>query len=110
MAHEKAAPGDRVEMTFRVRLRRPVAEALTAWAVREEKNLVTLVVEILEGAVPKGMSLVAVLERTGLAAALLGVLCGMRGCWPETVGCGALVLVCTVLAAVGSSRQRTRGA
>jgi hypothetical protein len=35
-----------------------------------------------------------------LAAALVGVLCGMRGWWPETVGCGALVLVCDALAAV----------
>jgi predicted HicB family RNase H-like nuclease len=54
VAHEKAAPGDRVEMTFRVRLRRPVAEALTAWAVREETNLAALVAEILEAAVTKG--------------------------------------------------------
>jgi predicted HicB family RNase H-like nuclease len=53
VAYEKAAP-DRVEMTFRVRLRRPVAEALTAWAVREETNLVSLVAEILEAAVTKG--------------------------------------------------------
>lgn len=51
VAHEKAAPGDRVEMVFRVRLRKPVAEALTAWAVREETNLVALVAEILEAAV-----------------------------------------------------------
>ena len=50
VAHEKATPGDRVEMVFRVRLRKPVAEALTARAVREEKNLVTLVAEILEAA------------------------------------------------------------
>lgn len=54
VAHEKTAPGDRVEMTFRVRLPKPVAEALTARAVREEKNLVTLVVEILEAAAGKG--------------------------------------------------------
>lgn len=54
VAHEKAALGDRVEMRFRVRLRRPVAEALTAWAVREETNLVNLVAEILEAAVTKG--------------------------------------------------------
>jgi hypothetical protein len=54
VAHEKAAPGDRVEMVFRVRLRRPVAEALAAWAVREETNLVNLVTEILEAAVSKG--------------------------------------------------------
>jgi hypothetical protein len=48
VAHEKAAPGDRVEI--RVRLRKPVAEALTARAVREEKNLSALVAEILEAA------------------------------------------------------------
>ena len=35
----------------RVRLRKPVAEALTARAVREEKNLAALVAEILEAAV-----------------------------------------------------------
>jgi hypothetical protein len=53
VAHEKAAPGDQVEMVFRVRLPKPVAEALTARAVREEKNLVTLVAEILEAAAGK---------------------------------------------------------
>jgi predicted HicB family RNase H-like nuclease len=52
VAHEKAAPGDRVEI--RVRLRKPVAEALTARAVREEKNLSALVAEILEAAATKG--------------------------------------------------------
>ena len=41
-------PGDRVEI--RVRLRKSVAEALTARAVREEKNLSALVAEILEAA------------------------------------------------------------
>jgi predicted HicB family RNase H-like nuclease len=41
-------------MTFRVRLRRPVAEALAAWAVREGTNLAALVAEILEVAVTKG--------------------------------------------------------
>jgi hypothetical protein len=46
------------------------------------------------------LSLVTVLEQLGLAAALVGILCGMRGWWPETVGCGTLVIVCTVLAAV----------
>jgi len=51
VAHEKTTPGDRVEMTFKVRLRRPVAEALTAWAVREETYLAALVAEILESAV-----------------------------------------------------------
>ena len=50
----KPQPPKRVEMVFRVRLRRPVAEALTAWAVREETNLVNLVTEILEAAVSKG--------------------------------------------------------
>jgi hypothetical protein len=45
-------------------------------------------------------SLVTVIEQLGLAAALAGVLCGVRGWWPETVGCGALVFVCTVLVAV----------
>ena len=52
VAHEKTAPGDRVEI--RVRLRKPVAEALTARAVREEKNLSALVAEILEAAATKG--------------------------------------------------------
>ena len=41
-------------MVFRVRLPKPVAEALTARAVREEKNLVTLVAEILEAAARTG--------------------------------------------------------
>jgi len=50
VAHEKDAPGDRVELVFRVRLPKRVAEALTARAVRAEKNLVTLVTEILEAA------------------------------------------------------------
>jgi predicted HicB family RNase H-like nuclease len=54
VAHEKPAPGDRVEI--RVRLRKPVAEALTARAVREEKNLSALVAEILEAAVSKGQA------------------------------------------------------
>jgi predicted HicB family RNase H-like nuclease len=54
VAHEKVAPGDQVEMTFRVRLRRPMAEALAALAVREETNLAALVAEILQAAVTKG--------------------------------------------------------
>jgi len=53
ISHEKAVAGDRVEMVFRVRLPKSVAEALTAWAVREETNLVALVAEILEAAVMK---------------------------------------------------------
>jgi hypothetical protein len=53
VAHEKPAPGDRVDMVFRLRLSKPVAEALTARAVREEKNLTALVTEILEAAASK---------------------------------------------------------
>jgi predicted HicB family RNase H-like nuclease len=41
-------------MTFRVRLRRPMAEALAALAVREKTNLAALVAEILQAAVTKG--------------------------------------------------------
>jgi hypothetical protein len=48
VAHERPAAGDRVEMVFRVRLSKSIAEALTARAVREEKNLTALVAEILE--------------------------------------------------------------
>jgi predicted HicB family RNase H-like nuclease len=40
-------------MVFRLRLSKPVAEALTARAVREEKNLTALVAEILEAAASK---------------------------------------------------------
>ena len=52
IAHEEAAPGpgDRVRMTFRVVLGRQDAEALAARAIREEKNIGTLVTEILESA------------------------------------------------------------
>jgi hypothetical protein len=52
IAHEEVAPGpgDKVRMTFRVVLARPVAEALAAQAIREEKNIGTLVTEILEAA------------------------------------------------------------
>jgi hypothetical protein len=49
------------------------------------------------------VSLAALIEHTGFAAALVGGLCGMRGRWPEVVGCGALVIVCSVLAAVGET-------
>lgn len=41
-------------MTFRVVLGRADAEALAARAVREEKNLETLVTELLEAAATKG--------------------------------------------------------
>ena len=50
IAHEEAAPGGKVHMTFRVLLSRTQAEALAAQAIREEKNLVALVTEILEAA------------------------------------------------------------
>jgi hypothetical protein len=50
IAHEEEAPGDKVRMTFRVVLPRQVAEALAARAIREEKNIVALVTEILEAA------------------------------------------------------------
>ena len=41
-------------MTFRVLLPRAAAEALTARAIREEKNLGVLVEEILEDAAVRG--------------------------------------------------------
>ena len=41
---------DKVRMTFRVVLGRQDAEALAARAIREEKNIGTLVTEILEAA------------------------------------------------------------
>jgi hypothetical protein len=43
-------------MTFRVVLRRSDAEALAARAIREEKNIGTVVTEILEGAARQGGS------------------------------------------------------
>jgi hypothetical protein len=48
------APGDKVRMTFRVVLSRQDAETLAARAIQEEKNLETLVGEILEAAARKG--------------------------------------------------------
>ena len=53
IAHEDEAPGGKVRMTFRVMLAREQAEALAARAIREEKNLDTLVAEILEAAASK---------------------------------------------------------
>jgi len=53
IAHEEEAPGGKVRMTFRVVLPRQVAEALVARAIREEKNIGTLVTEILEVAAAK---------------------------------------------------------
>jgi len=47
-------PGDRVRMTFRVGAARSVAETLVARAIRDEKNIGTLVTEILEAAAKKG--------------------------------------------------------
>lgn len=54
IAHEESAPGDKVRMTFRVILGRQQAEALAARAIREEKNIVALVAEILEAAGAEG--------------------------------------------------------
>jgi hypothetical protein len=48
IAKAEVAPGDKVWLTFRVPLPRPVAEALVARAIREERNIGTLVTEILE--------------------------------------------------------------
>jgi hypothetical protein len=54
IAHVEEAPGGKVRMTFRVLLTRQQAEALAARAIQEEKNLETLVGEILEAAARKG--------------------------------------------------------
>ena len=53
VAHEEEAPGGKVRMTFRVMLPRQAAEALVARAIRGEKNIGTLVTEILEAAAKK---------------------------------------------------------
>jgi len=50
IAHEDEAPGGKVRMTFRVVLSRQQAEVLAAMAIRAEKNIGTLVTEILEAA------------------------------------------------------------
>jgi hypothetical protein len=50
IAHEETLAGDKVRMTFRVVLARAHAEALAARAIHEEKNIGTLVAEILEAA------------------------------------------------------------
>jgi hypothetical protein len=50
IAHEEAVGSDKVRMTFRVILGRQQAEALAARAIREEKNIGTLVTEILDAA------------------------------------------------------------
>ena len=54
IAHEETVGGDKVRMTFRVILGRQQAEALAARAIQEEKNIGTLVTEILEAAATKG--------------------------------------------------------
>jgi predicted HicB family RNase H-like nuclease len=54
IAHEEEAPGGKVSMTFRVMLTRQQAEALATRAIQEEKNLETLVAEILQAAAGKG--------------------------------------------------------
>jgi hypothetical protein len=53
VAHEEEAQGGKVRMTFRVLLTRSDAEALAARAIRAEKNIGTVVTEILEAAVRK---------------------------------------------------------
>lgn len=50
IAQEEIVTGGRVRMTFRVVLDRKDAQALAAPAIREEKNLVTVVAEILTAA------------------------------------------------------------
>jgi hypothetical protein len=51
IAHEESVAPDKVRMTFRVVLERRAAEALAARAIREEKNIATMVAEILAEAV-----------------------------------------------------------
>ena len=51
IAHEESVAPDKVRMTFRVVLKRREAEALAARAIREEKNIATMVAEILAAAV-----------------------------------------------------------
>lgn len=51
IAHEEAVASDKVRMTFRGVLERRDAEALAARAIREEKNIATMVAEILAEAV-----------------------------------------------------------
>jgi hypothetical protein len=53
IAHEESLGPDKVRMTFRVVLDRGPAEALAARAIREEKNIATMVAEILQEAVRK---------------------------------------------------------
>jgi hypothetical protein len=43
-------PGDRVRLTLRIVLARPAAEALSARAIREERNLEGVVEDILSAA------------------------------------------------------------
>jgi hypothetical protein len=54
VAKEESLPGEKVRLTFRLVLERRVAEALSARAIREEKNLPALVTEILEAATAHG--------------------------------------------------------
>jgi len=51
IAHEESVGPDKVRMTFRVVLDRRHAEALAARAIREEKNIATMVAEILQEAI-----------------------------------------------------------
>ena len=54
IAKEEALPGEKVRLTFRIVLERRLAEALSARAIREEKNLPALVTELLEAAADGG--------------------------------------------------------
>jgi hypothetical protein len=51
IAHEESVAPEKVRMTFRVVLERRDAEALAARAIRKEKNIATMVAEILAEAV-----------------------------------------------------------
>ena len=51
IAKEDAVAGDKVRLTFRLVLARQDAEALSARAIREEKNIEGVVADILEQAV-----------------------------------------------------------
>jgi hypothetical protein len=50
VSKEEALPGDKVRLTFRIVLARRDAEALSARAIREERNLEGLVEDILAAA------------------------------------------------------------
>ena len=51
ISREEAVGGNRVRLTFRLVLDRQDAEALSAWAIREERNVEGIVEGILTAAV-----------------------------------------------------------